>query len=198
MLVNLGDIKITEKMLSTPPKNVEERIKSKICYYQKNGEFSKPIQLYKSLILKDGYITYLAAIEMGLEIIECEILSGDKTQYCSSKRNHIALSRKLKVYNRYNGVCCICGQQVDIDDFTIEHWIPLYRGGTNEQSNLRVAHEHCNALKGSVLPDDFKQLVITTAGYQARQDEAIARAMINIGIKIALSMAARKVKSFLF
>lgn len=49
-----------------------------------------------------------------------------------------------------------------------------------------------------MLPDDFKKLVITAAGYQARQDEDAAKAMVQIGIKIALSMTARKVKSFLF
>lgn len=198
MLVRVEDIKITKQMQSTPPKNMEERIQSKICFYQENGRFSKPIELDRLLVLTDGYISYMAAVKMGLDMVECEIVKGNRILNYSSKRNHIAPSRRMEAYNRHNGICCICGQHIDANEFTIEHWIPLHRGGTNEQSNLKIAHEHCNAMKGNVLPDDFKKLVITAAGYQARQDEDVAKAMVQIGIKIALSMTARKVKSFLF
>lgn len=198
MLVRVEDVKITKQMQATPPKNLDARMQSKISFYQENGRFSKPIELDKLLVLTDGYISYMAAVKMGLETVECEIVKGKRIIYYSNKRNHIAPSRRMEAYNQYNGICCICGQKVDTNEFTIDHWIPLHRGGTNEQSNLKIAHVHCNEMKGGVLPDDFKKLVVTTAEYQARQDEDVAKAMIQISIKIVLSMTARKVKSFLF
>lgn len=52
--------------------------------------------------------------------------------------------------------CAICGQPVDMGlrypdplSPTVEHVIPRSRGGTDQISNLRVAHHTCNVRKGN-------------------------------------------------
>lgn len=54
-----------------------------------------------------------------------------------------------RVYMRSDGVCGICGTHVGINEFTIDHIIPLSRGGAHVFSNLQVAHARCNTSKGN-------------------------------------------------
>ena len=66
-----------------------------------------------------------------------------------------------KVYRRDNGVCHICGGVCDYDDFTvregafvagnnfpsIDHVVPLSKGGKHAWDNVRLAHRWCNTKK---------------------------------------------------
>jgi 5-methylcytosine-specific restriction endonuclease McrA len=45
--------------------------------------------------------------------------------------------------------CHICGEWVSIHDLTLDHIIPLKKGGTHTADNIRVAHRSCNSRKGS-------------------------------------------------
>lgn len=47
------------------------------------------------------------------------------------------------------GIRPICANGMEM---TVDHIRPLYRGGTNELSNLQFLCEHCNALKGCAPP----------------------------------------------
>lgn len=60
----------------------------------------------------------------------------------------IATAVKTKVLMRDNYVCWLCGKQI-YDRPTVDHVIPLSRGGGNRQSNLRAAHKHCNHRRGN-------------------------------------------------
>jgi hypothetical protein len=48
--------------------------------------------------------------------------------------------------------CAICHKNV-YSDMTIDHWIPRSEGGTDDLSNLRIAHKKCNAWKGNRRPN---------------------------------------------
>jgi len=50
--------------------------------------------------------------------------------------------------------CFYCEESIT-EDFTIDHFIPLARGGTNWPDNLRLACLSCNAAKGAKLPNEF-------------------------------------------
>jgi len=45
--------------------------------------------------------------------------------------------------------CVVCGKRVRFGDDNLEHNVSLSRGGTNEYSNLGVAHHACNSLKNA-------------------------------------------------
>lgn len=51
-----------------------------------------------------------------------------------------------------DGVCGICGKDVDPADFTIDHMVPLSKGGEHSYFNTQVAHPRCNFSKGGKLP----------------------------------------------
>ncbi len=49
--------------------------------------------------------------------------------------------------------CAYCGSK---DNLTIDHIIPLSRGGTNREDNLQCLCRDCNNLKGASMPDDLR------------------------------------------
>jgi 5-methylcytosine-specific restriction endonuclease McrA len=94
------------------------------------------------------------------------------------RRNHIRRARlranggkdELKKF-QYSDHCFYCKQPVDEKTRTIEHYIPIDSGGTNELSNLRTACRSCNCSKNSRTGADFFGWVIQkvcerTDGYE--------------------------------
>jgi 5-methylcytosine-specific restriction endonuclease McrA len=51
--------------------------------------------------------------------------------------------------------CHWCMDSVSYMNMTLDHVIPLSRGGTNARHNLVVACQECNNRKGSWMPDDW-------------------------------------------
>lgn len=50
-----------------------------------------------------------------------------------------------KVYEREGGRCHICGRRVSRAHFTLDHLVPLIRGGEHTYANVRIAHGRCNS-----------------------------------------------------
>lgn len=73
------------------------------------------------------------------------------------------------LYERDKGICYICGGQCDFKDYqrvngyfisghdypSIDHIIPLARGGMHAWNNVKLAHHHCNAVKSDILPSEL-------------------------------------------
>jgi 5-methylcytosine-specific restriction endonuclease McrA len=73
------------------------------------------------------------------------------------------------LYKRDHGICYICnekcnphdrvvdstGGSVGPDYPTIDHIVPLARGGKHAWDNVKLAHHQCNSLKGDALPSEF-------------------------------------------
>lgn len=90
--------------------------------------------------------------------------------------------RKLffRVYGRAKLPCAVCGLQLGVDDSTLDHILPVSRGGSYEPGNLTLSCVRCNQKRGNqpfhlfrfdrraVLPADWDRLlvekVLTLAG----------------------------------
>jgi hypothetical protein len=84
----------------------------------------------------------------------------DKCARKSRYKNHSNKSLK-ELYKRDNGICYLCNKKCDYEDYTyrgstfiagnyypsIDHVIPLCKGGTDDWNNLRLAHRICNSMK---------------------------------------------------
>lgn len=57
------------------------------------------------------------------------------------------------------GKCFYCCRKLG-KDYHVDHFIPLAKGGTNDRSNLRLAHPQCNLSKGAKLPEEFLGVLI--------------------------------------
>jgi len=81
------------------------------------------------------------------------------------KREHTLTYKAIplvELIERDNGICQICGKPVDLTDGwydecdqfhvgrnypTVDHIIPITRGGDNTWNNVQLAHQHCNSAK---------------------------------------------------
>lgn len=53
------------------------------------------------------------------------------------------------VYKRDGGICGICGKFVQKKEFSIDHIIPISKGGSHTYDNVQTAHLNCNIARGN-------------------------------------------------
>lgn len=65
--------------------------------------------------------------------------------------------KKEKILHKSKGVCAHCGKELDLETMTVDHVIPLSKGGTNELKNLVALCEDCNRGKCNYVvdPEDY-------------------------------------------
>ena len=67
------------------------------------------------------------------------------------KRRKRKENLKNLIWTKTNGICAKCGKAVETDKRTIDHFIPKYRGGTDDIRNLIPLCKACNRAKSSRL-----------------------------------------------
>ena len=91
------------------------------------------------------------------------------------RRRQFKAEERAEVYNKANGICEICGKFVPMNAFTVDHIIPISKGGTYDMDNLQLAHESCNLMKVDALPDDFVDKMIEILEYQGKRHKKIRK-----------------------
>lgn len=90
----------------------------------------------------------------------------DKDYLCAIAAKRRALKRGATVefvdpqivYERDMGLCQICGLPVEDGDFSMDHRMPLSRGGEHSYANCGTAHASCNSRKRDKLPGQYAHL----------------------------------------
>lgn len=85
------------------------------------------------------------------------------------KRKSFTPSERTIIYDRNHGRCAICGRYVPFMDFTVDHIIPISKGGTNNMNNLQCACKTCNLIKQDILPDDLMDKLSEIIIYQTKR-----------------------------
>lgn len=75
---------------------------------------------------------------------------------------------KKTVYARGNGRCGICGKHIDYEVMTVDHKIPLSKGGTNDFSNLQPACGTCNLLKSALTMPELMEKIAEIKRYNRK------------------------------
>lgn len=71
-------------------------------------------------------------------------------------REQIPREIKRQVFYDCGKICAHCGKPIEIDgEFTVEHVIPLAKGGTNDKGNLVALCETCNTAKGDNVVEPY-------------------------------------------
>ena len=125
-------------------------------------EFYKPVKQYKQTTMKECPVCGCFFCDKG-KYCSTECRDGAKKHYDNTKKRNRYIkawtpeSKTItlqKLYERDNGVCWLCGKQCNYDADTndnnypsIDHVIPIARGGKDEWSNIKLAHRICNSFK---------------------------------------------------
>ncbi len=71
------------------------------------------------------------------------------TKLSHTRSTHYKRTKKNKCYKKQGGKCFYCGKGVSFKDATIDHTTPLSRGGTWDDSNLKITCMNCNLRKAN-------------------------------------------------
>jgi len=58
------------------------------------------------------------------------------------------------------GICYYCGKKISSGEFTMDHIIPLSKGGKSIKSNIVLACKNCNSNKKNFLPTEWKEYLL--------------------------------------
>lgn len=93
------------------------------------------------------YVDSINAIRM------CFSLPVVVSQNDKDKRSGNSRRKRAKMIKKGMSTCCWCSKPLDIDSSTIEHVIPLDRGGLDNANNRKLACEKCNQDRGNNMPE---------------------------------------------
>lgn len=73
-------------------------------------------------------------------------------------------ARRLRIAARDSWLCALCGRPVDPElrwpdplSASLDHVVPVSRGGSDEDDNVQLAHQRCNNRKYNKLLEAFRQ-----------------------------------------
>jgi 5-methylcytosine-specific restriction endonuclease McrA len=85
------------------------------------------------------------------------------------KQKKIDIKRIL--LGKTDGVCARCGRTLSLEKTTIEHYVPKYRGGADDERNLLPLCKKCNKQKGSRLVDAGEYYLFLKSKYCLEADK---------------------------
>ena len=85
------------------------------------------------------------------------------------KRKKYSPTARKMLYEKYEGKCQLCGRQLTINDSTLDHIIPLSKGGVDDNSNIWITCLPCNKFKDNLLPEDYGDRITKSFLYQAER-----------------------------
>lgn len=155
--MNINDILVPNAYTETPPK--PEKLEEHINYYLEHGTLKGHLVVSQKGYLTDGYCSYLVAKSAGMKMVTC-VLNTKRLKNIIPKNETINNRQRKRwlLYIAQNGRCSCCGKPLQITDpghredyLTIDHILPVCRGGSNGLENLQGMCSRCNYIKGGEL-----------------------------------------------
>lgn len=103
-------------------------------------EFCKPVQRIGGDLPFDGLL--LAVQEELIRLTGYEPIPPSK----KTNRKQLSVSAALKVHEKHGFACVTCGTKKQL---TVDHIIPISKGGGNDFENLQTMCKSCNSRKGN-------------------------------------------------
>ena len=68
----------------------------------------------------------------------------------------VSKKQREQIYNKYNGRCAYCGQEIEYKNMQVDHIKAKYIGGKNEKTNYVPSCRACNFYKSTLDIEDFR------------------------------------------
>jgi len=84
-----------------------------------------------------------------------KVLESNGRRRAAMRTPEIERVDRMAIFKRDQGLCYLCGgpvkpdaRRTDPESLSVDHVIPLSKGGSHSEANLRVTHIRCNLRKG--------------------------------------------------
>jgi len=86
--------------------------------------------------------------------------NGEMSAVLRARRRHARIEQvnRRKIIERDNSTCYMCGRKLGYLEIVLDHVIPIARGGSHSEDNMKVACAPCNSRKGDKLPAECEWL----------------------------------------
>ncbi len=123
------------------------------------GEGAQAVLMLPSSELNPDTPSYNLSIEEWSDFLQRsdnpEVLVMPAKAFHRKCRYEISGAVQQKVWLADGLKCIFCKKPMGEVQLTIDHWVSLESGGSNEPSNYLSACRRCNKSKGSMLPEEF-------------------------------------------
>ena len=67
---------------------------------------------------------------------------------------------KRSIFEKFGGKCAYCGNEITINNMTIDHVIPRSEGGSNSYLNCFPSCSRCNSIKANGTIEEMRDSII--------------------------------------
>ena len=78
---------------------------------------------------------------------------------------------KSLILEKTGGLCARCGKPIPVTKVTIDHFVPKYHGGGNDERNLLPLCKNCNKQKGSRVVTTEEYYPFLKSNYRLEADQ---------------------------
>lgn len=164
---------------------------STIKFFVKSNGSSRTANLCEAMSFKsvDNAVKWMYEHDAAkiLDDVPCVINSNFIKVYSingAARRTKIKKDLREQIYEASDKKCAICGKPLELSEITIDHIVPLSRGGSNEIDNYRILCYSCNQFKGDRLDEEMYDGMIDilaaklTKSYDVDLVNKLARAVV--------------------
>lgn len=85
------------------------------------------------------------------------------------EKRRAKLLRKSSWWKRKisNGICYYCGRKFAPSELTMDHVVPLIRGGKSIKANIVIACKDCNNKKKYLLPSEWEEYLLKLKNFDS-------------------------------
>ncbi len=142
------------------------------CYIDSKNAIYKTQNINLATRFSDSKKAYNILYKATKKLKGYQVINLEKNEKADEStkinRRQFSSTKRTIIYNKNKGRCAICGKFVPYDVFTVDHIIPLAKGGNNELNNLQCTCRTCNLIKQDILPEDLMDKIIEIVLYQMR------------------------------
>lgn len=105
-----------------------------------------------------GQIAEISAIEYAIPILEKHLYDtfGEDLAFRVKWHKHEKREIVARLWDRDGDICYLCDQRMNYKTTTIDHEIPLSKGGKDDMSNYKLVHPACNLEKGNMILEVYR------------------------------------------